>query len=121
MTLTVLPELDLKTRVLAILEHHQGRANAITSYELAEAVELPRTRAVQRKLQFIIRELRKEGKPILATCRIPYGYYYANTWAEVQDCLASLRSRLIEDALTRRDIKVGAGLYFENAEKVRLL
>lgn len=121
MTTVTLPELALKDRVLAILEHHQGRANAITSYDLALALGLSRNRAVQRKLQLIIRELRKEGKPVLATCSIPYGYYYASTWAEVQDCLASLRSRLIEDALTRRDIKVGAGLYFENAEKVRLL
>ena len=121
MTLTVLPATDLKSRVLAILEHHQGRANAITSYDLAEVVDLPRTRASQRKLQLIIRELRREGRPVLATCRAPYGYYYASTWAEVQDCLASLKSRLCEDALTRRDIKVGAGLYFEGAEKVRLL
>ena len=37
------------------------------------------------------------------------------------DRCGKLRSRLIEDALTRRDIKVGAGLYFEGAEKVRLL
>ena len=121
MTLTVLPATDLKSRVLAILEHHKGRADAITSYDLAEAVDLPRTRAVQRKLQLIIRELRKEGRPVLATCRAPYGYYYASTWAEVQDCLASLKSRLCEDALTRRDIKVASGLYFEGARRVKLL
>ena len=112
---------DLKERVLAILERHSGRENAITAYELLDIIGLQRTRSNQRKMQLIIRELRREGKPVLATCRIPYGYYYASTWSEVQDCLASLRSRLVQDALTRRDIKVGAGLYFAGAEKVRML
>lgn len=114
-------ETTLKEEVLAILEKHPGRENVIVSYDLAEYVGMPRTRAAQRKLQIIIRELRKEGKPILSTCSKPAGYYYAGTWTEVQECLASLRSRLIEDALTRRDIKIGAGLYFTKAERVRML
>lgn len=113
-------ELTIKEAVLEVLKHHAGRENAVVSNDLAEYVGLPRTRASQRRLQTIIRELRRAGEPILATCRAPYGYFYANTWAEVQDCMASLKSRLIEDALTRRDIKVGAGIYFENARRVRM-
>jgi hypothetical protein len=89
--------------------------------DLAEAVGLPRTKTSQRKLQFIIRDLRRHNKPILLTCEKPYGYFWPSNPDEGQICLASMKSRICEDAYTRRDIKVALGLYFANAKQLELL
>ena len=121
MTTATQPVINIKAQVLRVIERHEGQGNAILSLDLASAMGLPRTHASQRKLQMIIRELRRENKPVLSTCSPPYGYYWPGSWAEGQECLASIRSRLIEDALTRRDIKLGLGLHFEGAKKVKLL
>ena len=113
---------SLKTEVLHILERHTGRANAVTSYELCDYVGLPRTRAAQRKIQITIQELRrKDNLPILSSSQYPYGYWMPESWVEVYEFAGSMRSRVIEDCLTRRDVLRGAPAYFESAEKVRLL
>jgi len=90
------------------------------SLDLCDAVGLPRTKASQRKLQLIIRELRHLNKPVLLTCEKPYGYFWPGNREEGERCLASLRSRAKEDFITRRDIKVGLGLYWAQAEKMKL-
>lgn len=118
MTVSTRPAIDLKAQVLSILERHEGIENAVMSLDLAEYVGLERVKNSQRKLQIIIRELRKEGKPVLSNGD---GYYFPATWAEVVGCLDSLKSRLIEDAKTRRDIKKGAAEWFAGAERARLL
>ena len=109
-----------KEKVLAVIQLQVGAENAILSLDLAEAVDLPRTRAIQRKLQIIIRELRHENQPILSQCVPPYGYYWPASWLEVQTFRASMKSRLIQDALTLRDVKIGAGYLFAQAEKVQM-
>ena len=122
MTISVLPvKTDLKAQELAVINEHQGWENAILSMDLAEAAGMPKTKASQRKLQIIIRELRRENKPILSQCTMPYGYYWPASWYEVQSFIASMKSRLVEDAYTLRDVKVGAGYLFAQAEKVRMI
>ncbi len=107
----------LNSMVLETVSHHTGRENAIKAMDVAHSLSLRDDRIIQQA----IRILRREGHPILSTCQRPYGYYIPETWNEVQDCLASMKHRLVEDALTRRDIKTACGLYFAGAEKVRLL
>ena len=112
--------MTVKEQVLEVIRQHTGTENAILSLDLAEAVGLPRTRAIQRKLQIVIRELRRDNQPILSQCVPPYGYYWPASWLEVQTFRASMRSRLIEDAKTLRDVKIGAGYLFAQAEKVQM-
>lgn len=115
MTLTAVRP-DLKERVLEILQHHMGRENAYKMGDLAEELGIS-----DRLLQNIVRQLRREHQPILASTQKPYGYYMPASWAEVIEFAGSMRSRVIEDCLTRRDVLRGAPAYFENAKERRLL
>jgi len=51
----------------------------------------------------MIRDLIKEGHPIASSTSHPVGYYIAETREEVETYARSIRRRLIEDALRRRD------------------
>jgi len=68
-----------------------------------------------------IRELRSEGFPVLSASTPPAGFYLPATRRELDECLASLRSRLIEDARTRRDLKIHGGNWLIPASQGRLM
>ena len=102
--------------VLRILNGHVGRGSAIKASELAYAFGLSDDRHVRQ----LIRELIKDGYPIAASVSEPMGYYIVATRAEADEYMAGLRSRLIEDALRRRDFKKAAGCWFEPARQMRL-
>jgi len=122
--MTVLTETKPLTGIFkeveSVVENHKGRDNAIMSMDLADAVGLPRTRASTRKLQLVIRELRRWHYPVLLTCEKPYGYFWPSTWEEGQDCLRSMKNRIIADALTKADIKKALGLHFAEAEQIEM-
>jgi hypothetical protein len=103
---------SLQTDLKAILLRHEGPANAITAGELALICGKS-----DRVIRLAIRELRRDT-PILSSGT---GFFMPTSRDQVEYCLASLRSRLIEDSKTRRDIKVSAALYFTPARQERLL
>ena len=107
--------MPLKDQLKAILSRHEGRSQAITSRELSGVTGQP-----DRTIRLAIRELRREKFPILSSTEFPAGYYLPNNRGELGECLSSLRSRLIEDAKTRRDIKVGGDCYLTPAEQLKL-
>lgn len=104
---------EFKKRLSGILLRHEGEARAIKSKEMCLILELP-----DRQVRLLIRELRSDGLPVLSSGE---GYYMPSNWDELRDCLASMRSRLIADALTRRDIKVYGERYLTPAEQIRML
>ena len=113
------PLTGIKKDVLEVVMRHVGQENAIMAMDLAEAVGLPRTKAATRKVGLVVRDLRHLHKPVLSQCVPPYGYYWPGNREEGDKCLSSMKSRLCEDALTRSDIKVGLGLYWAQAEKMK--
>ena len=97
----------MKDQLKHILESHQGRQSAITRRELRRLLELDIRE--DRALRLTIAELRREGFPILSSSSA--GYYLPANRKELEDCLAEFRSRLIEDALVRRDLKIHGSQY----------
>jgi len=88
---------EIQLRLLKIMAHHHGRANAIGMGELYERVygeQWAHRINDTRKLRDVILALRREGLPICSTCNRSGGGYY----------LASVGSDL-EDFLQRRHVK----------------
>ena len=104
---------DLKVQLKSILLRHEGEARAIKAKELCLLLELP-----DRQVRLLIREFRSDGLPVLSSGE---GYFMPSNWDELRDCLASMRSRLIADAWTRRDIKVHGERYLTPAEQGRMI
>ena len=89
----------LKRDLMRLL--HYGREEAIKSSSLAYLCGY----RGDREIRIAIRELIAEGWPIASTNKPPYGYYIICEKEEAEEYLKVLRSRLIQDALRRRDIK----------------
>lgn len=100
---------DLKLQLKHILWRHKGKNQAITASELCRLIEQP-----DRTVRLIIRELRSDLFPVLSSGR---GYYLPSNRAELDQCVASMKSRLIEDAKTRRDILKAGALYLKPAKQ----
>lgn len=86
---------DIEMEVLSLIRC--GRANATRSKVIADFLKIP-----ERGTRLIIRELIK-SYPIASTTEYPAGYFIAITQEEVKQYALSLKNRLIEDALRRRD------------------
>ncbi|MCK5236303.1 MAG: hypothetical protein KAR06_04880 [Deltaproteobacteria bacterium] len=86
---------DIEAEVLSLIR--KGRENAIRSKVIADYVRIP-----ERQVRLAIRELIKTY-PIASTTEAPAGYFIAITQEEVKQYALSLKNRLIEDALRRRD------------------
>ena len=106
---------NLKNQVRNILSRHEGRGMAITARELAAVTNEP-----ERRVRLIIRELIGEGLPVASTTEAPAGYFIASTWREAEEYALSIRSRLIEDALRRRDFRRAAAHHLTPARQGRL-
>lgn len=89
----------LKTDVRSLLKY--GRENAVTGKELAKILGYPNDRVIR----LAIRELIKGKVPVAASTVNPSGYFIIKTDEEATKYLAVLRSRLVQDAYRRRDIK----------------
>ena len=89
---------NIKPRLKVILERHRGREKAITSRELVYSLD-----SNDRSVRLAIRELIAEGIPVASAVQPPLGYFIAQNFAEVQEYALSVRRRLVEDALRRRD------------------
>ena len=102
-----------KPKLKQILEHRTGRDRAITGRELASMFG----HRDDRKIRLTIRELIAEGIPVASATQPPLGYFLVNTWAEARQYQASLKARLVEDAIHRRDFSRSAALYLKPAEQ----
>ncbi len=107
-------ELTLKEQVRAVLLRHYGHEDAITGQKMADILGFKNDRIIR----LVIRELIKEGLPIAASGK---GYFITETWAERQAYLDDLKSRLIQDALRRRDYKLCSARYLESVKQGRLI
>ena len=104
------------SKLLEILKHHQGRDRAITAKKLATKLNHD-----ERFVRLKIRDLIAQGIPIASNTQIPHGYYIVETILEANQYMQSLRNRLIEDALRRRDFKRARDKAFYSGEQARLL
>lgn len=107
---------DLMQKLRPILEKHEGRRTAITSRELAAV-----TGQHERAVRLAIRELIEDGLPVASSTEPPAGYFLVVTMKEAEQYAASIKSRLIEDALRRRDFRRAAALHLKPATQGKLL
>ena len=107
---------DLKVQLKSILLRHEGEAQAITGGKLAIIVGVD-----YRRVRLAILELIREGLPIAANTEVPAGYFIVATRQEAERYAGSVRSRLIKDALRRRDFRRAADQYLTPAEQGRLI
>ncbi|MDP3723939.1 MAG: hypothetical protein Q8R91_10695 [Candidatus Omnitrophota bacterium] len=84
----------LERRILDVLQHHQGKDQAITVSELQGLVRMS-----SRKIRATIARLVTEHRiPIASTVHPPYGFYLITTAEEAKECLAQYWSRVEEVA-----------------------
>ena len=107
----------LKERLKSILQRHKGRSHAITGRELANIVG----HKDDRQVRMVIRELITDGLPIASITEAPAGYFVVATHHEAESYATSIRNRLIEDAIRRRDFRRAADCYLAPAEQGRLI
>ena len=108
---------DLKSRLKTLLLKHEGKARAITGRELATIVG----HRDDRQVRMVIRELITDGLPVASSTEFPAGYFIVATRQEVEEYAASIRSRLIEDAIRRRDFRRAANMHLAPAQQGRLI
>ena len=106
-----------KNNLKGILLSHEGKAQAITGRELAAMFNLKD----DRRVRLVIRDLITEGLPVAANTEVPAGYFIVATRREAERYAGSIRSRLIKDALRRRDFRRAADQYLTPAEQGRLI
>ena len=108
---------DIKPRLKAVLERHQGRNSAITRRELRQILDYQN----DRKLRILKDELVKEGLPVLSFTSPPAGYCLPANWQELHAGLDVLRSYIIDLCILRANLKKAGGVYLEPAGQRRLL
>lgn len=120
---------DLKAHLRRILEERRGPAMAVTGAELARMFGFKDDRIIR----LAIRELIKgdgdgnNGLPVASETNVRKdidgniiarpGYYIPLSRPQGEEYAAAIRSRLIEDALRRRDFRRAADQYFTPAEQ----
>ena len=106
-----------KNNLEGILLRHEGEAQAITGRKLAAMFNLKD----DRRVRLVIRDLITEGLPIAAHTEVPAGYFIVVTRREAERYAGSIRSRLIQDAIRRRDFRRAADMWLTPAEQGRLI
>lgn len=108
---------ETKSQIRAILLRHEGKAQAILGKELARLIGYKEDRIVR----LIIRDLIADGLPVASSTEYPQGYFIVSTRKEVEDYALSIKGRLIEDALRRRDFRRAADQYLTPAVQKKML
>lgn len=106
-----------KALLKSILLRHEGRANPITGREIAKILGYKD----DRRIRLIIRELIAEGLPVASSTENPPGYFIVSNRQEAETYAASIKSRLIEDAIRRRDFRRAADMYLTPATQRRMI
>jgi hypothetical protein len=73
---------------LLIQFNHKGKDRAVIIRDLAEQFKIS-----EREIRDCLRILNLKGYPIMTSCHLPYGVYWANNEKEIEDYLANLKSR----------------------------
>jgi hypothetical protein len=103
-------KLALTTMQASVLEKlGKGHENAMLLSDLVK-----RTAISERKLRMVIESLRHERYLILINGKKPFGYFICQTWQEYLDFKAYFTSRIIDECLILRDIKLGAKQKFSH-------
>ena len=110
------PKDNLKAQLKYTLSKHKGYSNPITAKQLALIF-----RKDERIIRLLIRELISEGLPIASRTELPAGYFLITNFNEANRYANSIKGRLIEDAIRRRDFKRSASLYLGQVVQGRLL
>lgn len=84
---------SLHARFLAILENHQGMAQAISVQRMAEALGLGGNKAGQRMAQLIKRAVVESGHPVGSSCGKCSGWYLIVNDEEDNATLQQYRNR----------------------------
>ena len=108
---------NIKPRLKAFLQSHQGRSRAITRREIKNTLGYQN----DRKLRLIIAELRAEGLPVLFATNKPAGYYVPATWQELHAGLDSFRSYIIDLCVQRARVKKAGELSLYSTKQGVLL
>jgi hypothetical protein len=109
----------IKNLLINILQRHQGRQNAILRRDLRQVLEL--TLSQDRKLRLLIAELRNDGMPILFATDNPAGYYLPDNLKELKEGMDKLRSYIIDECITLRNLKVKGSQYIQGEYQKQLL
>lgn len=114
---------DLRTELKNILMRHEGPQRAITAGELARMLGYKNDRIIR----LAIRQLIKgdgdgnRGMPIASSTENSPGYFIITSRQQADEYALSIRRRLIEDALRRRDFRRAADQWLVPAEQGRLI
>ncbi len=93
---------DLQNAILTQLR--PGKAHAIPGHVLAKRLGHNNDRTIREE----IRDLIASGFAIASSNSKPMGFYLAESPEEVEEYMAVLQGRLVEDAYRRRDFKRAA-------------
>ena len=107
---------ELQSHLKHILERHIGKYRAITAKELTGITGVP-----DRAIRLAIRELIARNVPIASSVTPPYGYYLISNHTEAREYAESIKGRLIEDAMRRRDFNRAASFHLQPAQQGRLI
>jgi pyruvate-formate lyase-activating enzyme len=89
---------DLKFQVFSLLR--RGRYKAIPGKLLAERCGLKDDRRIRDAICLLI----QDGIPIVSSTVWPRGFYIAETKEEIKEYAKTMRSRLVEIAIHRRNL-----------------
>ena len=96
-----------KEHIWNIIKERIGASNAINQYEIADKCIYWRKNGfgiTERAVRIIIRELRKEGYPILSTPHKPGGYFIPSSYVEAKDWLRWMRKKAIKELAIIRPV-----------------
>jgi hypothetical protein len=113
----IIVEVELKLRVLAILERHYGHRNAIKGMDLASILGLTDDRAIQQA----ILEITEAGTPVCSSCSRPMGYFLPETKEEAAAYFQQITSRAIENFNRRKKFKRAFQSWFYGQPQRKLL
>lgn len=107
--------------VLAILEHHQGRENAISRSALLLELATGGNPTHDRVCRAAINALRKSGTPICSTGGIAGGYFLAASQKELEDYIdCELHSRAMDLLEQEKAMRQGAAAWLQRGETKQL-
>lgn len=104
-------ETPLPTKVLELLQN--GKENAIFRRDLCN-----RLNENERAIRFAIEELRHEGWQIITSGQ---GYYIARSNEELQEFITYMRSRIREECIMLREVRLATKRKIEKEVQLPLL
>lgn len=114
---------SLKAHLKSILERHEGPEQAITAGELARIFGYKDDRIIRLAIRELIRGAGdgNKGLPVASSTENPPGYFIVTSRQQAEEYAGSVRKRLIEDALRRRDFRRAADQWLTPARQARLI